>query len=946
MAKIQTRARAVDMLGRQQIAGIQNALIEIFKNSHDAYADNVKVDYFEDYTDDGQSYLLIRDDGIGMTRDEFERNWLVLGTDNKVKVNGLKQQFCPRGKKIRPITGEKGIGRLAIALLGQQTLVITKASHERDNDEMVVALIHWGFFEIPSLNISDIDIPVITVPTGRLPSKSEIKILRRRLISCARRIQEDNPNTSTTELIEEINSFQPDLETMFEFLEYREDAHLDLVSHDSGTFFLVGPANVTIKADLEEEEEEKDYGFRKQLLGFTDEVFSDTNSSQIHTTFCRWRRGDIFGDELLEPKTFFTREELENRTDHFFQGQVDEYGQLKGSLRVYNEVYDPVSIPWKGGQGQRTKCGPFSVIFGYVMGRQSESMLSPDEFQALNSKLDNIGGMYIYFDGIRVLPYGDHSFDWLEVEKRRNKGAGYYFFSFRRMFGAVLLNRTVNENLTEKAGREGFQRNVAYRQLRSILIEILAYLAAEFFRDKGTNTELFERTQLEFRRRAQALERQQKRTRGKRKKFSLTLVGVLSDLRSGRIELEVADLKTRTIRRMSANAKLDNPDIAATSLIQMERQARENLANLRNKSTCRRPSGVALGRELQRDWEDYLEKIEEVEVSVFQPFEQALGDAMFSIAEQARIQIDQRIRLQENLNAVASHQQDNLALASKNVRSTANDTRNTVLEITNKAKAELKETISKIESDLHRTSLNELNSKQVEHLRARWEDQVNLVEKKHHEALMSVRDILAAISENLKVGSEEPAQAIQAMEERILALEEQADEDFEMVQLGLAVAIINHEFVASIRQIRKNIKEIGGVSRRSPSLKPLYNSIKSNFEHLDGHLNLFTPLERRLHRNSQTISGKKIHKYCVDLFSNRIKRHRIEFRASETFLSSSLSCYASTLYPAVVNIVDNAIFWLSTQKKPRRLELDADTRGLFISNNGPFNRVARCRASV
>ncbi len=83
-----------------------------------------------------------------------------------------------------------------------------------------------------------------------------------------------------------------------------------------------------------------------------------------------------------------------------------------------------------------------------------------------------------------VLPYGDHSFDWLEVEKRRNKGAGYYFFSFRRMFGAVVLTRKANANLVEKAGREGWQQNKAFRQLKDILVNLLLNLAAEFFPER------------------------------------------------------------------------------------------------------------------------------------------------------------------------------------------------------------------------------------------------------------------------------------------------------------------------------------------------------------------------------------------------------------------------------------------------------------------------------
>ena len=40
------RARTLDMLGRQQIAGIPTAISELFKNAHDAYAERVEVDYY------------------------------------------------------------------------------------------------------------------------------------------------------------------------------------------------------------------------------------------------------------------------------------------------------------------------------------------------------------------------------------------------------------------------------------------------------------------------------------------------------------------------------------------------------------------------------------------------------------------------------------------------------------------------------------------------------------------------------------------------------------------------------------------------------------------------------------------------------------------------------------------------------------------------------------
>src|ERR1700674_5032889 len=112
MAKIRARARAVDMLGRQQIAGIQNAVSELFKNAHDAYANHVAVDYFEEIGGSGEGLLVIRDDGFGMTLDDFENKWLVLGTDSKT-ASGRANAYRPPDVPSRPITGEKGIGRLA-----------------------------------------------------------------------------------------------------------------------------------------------------------------------------------------------------------------------------------------------------------------------------------------------------------------------------------------------------------------------------------------------------------------------------------------------------------------------------------------------------------------------------------------------------------------------------------------------------------------------------------------------------------------------------------------------------------------------------------------------------------------------------------------------------------------------------------------------------------------
>ena len=83
------------MLGRQQIAGIPTAISELFKNAHDAYADAVEADFFR-----YQRLFVVRDDGMGMTYEEFVNNWLTLATD--VKSGGPDQgrpMWVPHGKE-------------------------------------------------------------------------------------------------------------------------------------------------------------------------------------------------------------------------------------------------------------------------------------------------------------------------------------------------------------------------------------------------------------------------------------------------------------------------------------------------------------------------------------------------------------------------------------------------------------------------------------------------------------------------------------------------------------------------------------------------------------------------------------------------------------------------------------------------------------------------------
>ncbi|MBN4077110.1 ATP-binding protein, partial [Mariprofundus ferrooxydans] len=427
MAKFKTRARAVDMLGRQQIADVSTAISELFKNAHDAYADHVEVDYFR-----SDNLLVIRDDGIGMTKDEFENRWLVLGTESKLDSTSHNEKFKPANKPKRAIMGEKGIGRLAIALLGSQVLVLTRAKRGNDLSDLSMCFIHWGLFEIPSLNLEDLDFPVITISGGTLPSAEEVSALVRQNKRLVESLQNKYPQSDFKAVLDEMQDVQIDPEDLNDFLE-----GLSLKGEGSGTHFLISPANEEIQAEIARERQSKTKEFSKCLLGFCNSTFTTDTPPPMETAFRYWP-SDMAHEELIGPGEFFTRHDLEC-ADQYICGEINEYGQFKGTVRVYEKEYENHVISWDRGAGKETLCGPFNIEFGYLQGNRSESNADPDDYHAINSKLERLGGIYVYRDGIRILPYGNTDYDWLSIETRRNRGMTHYFFSYRRIYGAVCL---------------------------------------------------------------------------------------------------------------------------------------------------------------------------------------------------------------------------------------------------------------------------------------------------------------------------------------------------------------------------------------------------------------------------------------------------------------------------------------------------------------------------
>lgn len=931
MAKFKARARAVDMLGRQQIADVSTAISELFKNAHDAYADYAEVDYFR-----SDNLLVIRDDGIGMTMDEFENRWLVLGTESKLDSSSHNKEFKPKGKRKRAIMGEKGIGRLAIALLGRQVLVLTRANRDDQMSDLSMCFIHWELFEQPALNLDDLEFPVVSLPGGTLPSDGDVQDLLQKNRQLIEALQDEHSESDFSSILSDIEDFQADPENLDEFLNDStlKEGGLSLKGDGVGTHFLIAPANEEIRAEIDRERQSKTKEFTKSLLGFCNSTFCTDSSPPIKTALRYWE-SDLANEDLIGPNEFFTPKDVACG-DQYIRGRINEFGQFEGTVRVYEKEYENHVISWPRAAGKPTLCGPFEIEFAYLQGNLRDSKADPEDFNRITAKLESFGGLYVYRDNIRILPYGNSDVDWLDIELRRNKGAGYYFFSYRRLYGAVCLTREQNGALHEKAGREGFQKGKAYRQLKDILENLFIQLAADFFRKEADYGEYFDERRAELNRLENARKKREKQVGTKRKNLASALDSFFQQATQELPEAEINTLRMQVRARMDSASKMENPDEAAEELLKAESDANRRLSEIRSGYQVAKPRGVGLTKQLDRDWSAYQQEVSRLESEVFSPYAKEVAETLGQMAQEARIYIDQRRRLSKLIKEAAEKRESEVKSEASLVEKTAADTRRVAIDTARNAIQDFRNVVKKVETEFAEQDFVDISPQHAEEIRERYENQIESVGQKNTESLGRLREMLTSISENLEKSADiEHLDLVESLDKEVQDLREQADTDAELVQLGLAVAVINHEFEAAIKGIRHKLRELGSWARANEELVPVYQDIRTNFDHLDAHLNLFTPLQRRLQRKRIPIKGSDINHYVRTLFSARFTRHTVDLQVTQEFLDSQVLSFPSAIYPVFVNIIDNAIFWLRDVPGERVIMLDFVDGAYRIGNNGP-----------
>ena len=918
MPTFKTRARTIDMLGRQQIAGIPTAISELFKNAHDAYADRVEIDY---YRSDG--LFVLRDDGIGMTRDDFLSRWLTIGTESKFDTS----HGPPRDpdKDVRPMLGEKGIGRLAIATIGPQVLVLTRPKSPDATSDLTAAFINWSVFEWPGIDLDEVDIPLRSFSGGTLPSADDVAQMVNQFRTNCTALNQPVDEQLRERLDRELSTFDADPQQIDSYL-----GAPSLLDAGCGTHFIIKPSSELLPDDIDgDPTTQKASPLRKALLGFTNTMAPDARQG-MQIAFHDHKTEEL-SEDLLAGDEFFTPSEFVN-ADHRIRGRFDAHGQFQGEFSIYGEIIQDHLIPWPNRHGRRTDCGPFTIDFAAFEGEPRHSTIPPEEHAIVARKAEQLGALYIYRNGIRILPYGDTDYDWLDIEYRRTKSAYYYYFSHRKMFGFLEIDSDANHGLREKAGREGFQENRAYRQFKAILRNFFLQVAADFFRG-GVHGDAFDLRKQELSREDQIRKRRVRQVAARKKRFEESLHSFFTSLEKDEPQEQALALTESIAEELQSACGIPDKQTAAHRVLQLERRAHADLRKLEDQYRVSRPR-IGLSKAALRDWGVYASQFSTLQETVFGPARQIIHDIVGEEAASARLAIDLRIRTEAALEDLGKEARKTTGDGTKAVRDQADKVAQEVRGATLACLRAVDTELRLVLTEFQRTDLSDMPDVTFVKTRDSLERRILSVTEEQSTLLATILDQLQAVD---VTGESSTAEQLMAIEQRNILLEEETEADLQLAQLGMAVEIINHEFSGTIRAIRDSLRRLKAWADVNEGLADLYDGIRTSFDHLDGYLTLFTPLQRRLYRKEVEILGSEIHDFLDELFRARFERHDISFSQTHAFKKCRVIGFPSSFYPVFVNLVDNAVFWLSQQapRLERRLWLDEHDGSLLVQDSGP-----------
>jgi hypothetical protein len=856
--QFRTKARAVDLLGKGQIADLPTAITELWKNGYDAYADNLSAEiYLTGYKGLHNPLFVMTDDGKGMSRKDIFEKWLVLGTDSKSRATlEEKESEETLWKKPRIKAGEKGIGRLSVAFLGNPMLMLTK----KQGYPLQALFFDWRLLENYNLFLDDVDIPVENIDSiGEFSSK--LDKLKRDFFKNFDKENDIDGNLiwepSQSDLKNEIEnsvkkSYLPD------FLEKKLLEDVIHLENNNGTKFIIfEPIDQITDLTNRDDDFIEERGFViSSLSGFTNEFIENNNI--INTSILIHTNENLKYDLLTTQGNFFDSKDFD-LADVLVEGEFDGDGSFRGKLKMYNEEIDYIyTNPRK--KEKRYNYGKIPIKLGYSQGNESESQLESNAWKKINDKVSKNGGLYIYRDNFRVLPYGRTDFDFLGFEKRRAKRAGSYYFSHRRMYGYISITRTGNSKLIDKSSREGLINNAAYTAFKNDLENFFIELAQEYL---GTDakSKLFLDKKLLIKEQFEAIKADKARETAEKVRFS-------KDLNTYAERFEEYQSKYKDLLNQ-LEEKISQTDVLYSDIEEVLDKLKSldiEYNNLLPKIPKRyKPTDTQLDR---------LDKFESKLIN--------FNDTIKKDSAELMVRVQEKLEIKElKMEFVKNFQKYNGVLdrlISDNKDILKNKFDSLMIDYSSRSKRIMED----FNLDKEQV-LNSINSK--ESVRLQSEKIANKFEFLREQV---IKELLPLIEHLNKLSFDLDEELVQgAYKAEYESMRYQWDQTRETAQLGIAVEIIDHEFNQLYAKINHSIDKLSNDNLFTDIQQ--FQFLKQNFKQLEDKYDLLSPLYRISGVVAKKIKCGEIYNYLQKFFASKLIITIVLFLNKHKLLKTTLS---------------------------------------------------------
>jgi signal transduction histidine kinase len=434
---------------------------------------------------------------------------------------------------------------------------------------------------------------------------------------------------------------------------------------------------------------------------------------------------------------------------------------------------------------------------------------------------------------------------------------------------------------------------------------------------------------------AELLKKRELRLSDRKKIFAETLDQFFQNLEKGNPSSKADDILEKAQRSAAGIRAIKNPEAAARELLAKESELRKNISRLRGEYQISKARGIGLTKKQVSDWDSYLKNLEKLEKEVFAPLEVEVEKIINELAAGSFVALDRRRRMGQALTDVSTTRKKEITNLSRKAKEEADQLSKKVIEQAQLRLATIDATITAIYAEFSQSETSALSDDELVELQKRFLDRISETASVESEALASILHQVHSLAEAIK-NNESYDDETAALESTLKSKMEELDTYSDLAQVGTAVGIVHHELEGVIKGVRKNFRRLQPWANANTKLNDICSGLKDSFDHLDSYLKLFTPLSRRLNRERVEISGEHISKYLLDIFDSRLLRHQINFVLDDSFKGKVVKGFPSTLFPTFVNLVDNAIYWLTTKNEGEKsIYIDADDKGFIVRNTGP-----------